>query len=419
MVPSTPQRPRKAARASTHLGGRDFLLLLAATVGTFTNYAPLLSVVPLWSAEGGAGNGGAGAATGVTMGTTAAVQLCMPWLLKRFRLRAVLAAGALLLGAPTFGYLLSSSLGWVLAVSAVRGVGFGMVAVAGSALVAALVPTPYRGRAVGWYGVAVGLPQVVCLPLGVWTAGDLGFAPVFVITALASLLAVPLVAAMSGRPVTEAASTDEPDEPPAPASGAPRPGPLKGPFTALITAACALGGITTFLPLTFDDPAIAPVALFIVSATAIAGRWAAGMWSDRSGAGGLLVPGMAASALGMGGFAVAAGMGPGGFAVAIAAAVAYGVGFGVLQNDTLVVMFRRAGPAGAGTASTAWNFAYDAGTGIGAVAVGWSAHILDMNGAFAVTAVLIAATVPVALSDARREAAARGRPPSGARRRPG
>ncbi|QFG22064.1 MFS transporter [Actinomadura sp. WMMB 499] len=407
MLPSTSQRPREDSRASTGLGGRDFLLLLAATLGTFTNYAPLLSVAPLWTAEGGAGNGGAGAATGVTMGTTAAVQLCMPWILRRFHLRAVLAAGSLLLGVPTFGYLLSSSLGWVLAVSAVRGVGFGMVAVAGSALVAELVASAYRGRAVGWYGIAVGLPQVVFLPLGVWTAGNLGFAPVFVITALASLLAVPLVAAMSGRRATEDAPAA------APASGAPRLRPLTGPFTALITAACALGGITTFLPLTFEDPAVAPVALFAVSAAAIAGRWAAGTWSDRAGAGGLLVPGVVASALGMGGFAAAAGMGAGGFAVAIAAAVAYGLGFGALQNDSLVVMFRRAGPSGAGTASTAWNFAYDAGTGIGAVAVGWSAHALDMHGAFAVTAVLIAAVVPVALSDARREAAARGRSTSG------
>ncbi|MFD0901827.1 MFS transporter [Actinomadura sediminis] len=414
MAAPTSQRPQKAGHASTGLGGRDFLLLLAATLGTFANYAPLLSVVPLWSAEGGAGNGGAGAATGVTMGTTAAVQLCMPWLLRRFRLRAILGAGALLLGAPTFAYLLSSSLGWVLAVSAVRGVGFGMVAVAGSALVAELVAVSHRGRAVGWYGIAVGLPQVVFLPLGVWAAGEFGFASVFTVAGAASLLAFPLVAAMTGRRGERVGrERGSPGGTSGAATGTSRLRPLAGPFTALIAAACALGGITTFLPLTFDDAATAPAALFAVSATAMAGRWAAGMWSDRSGAGRLLVPGTAACALGMGGFAVAAGLGPGGFAVALAAAIVYGLGFGVLQNDTLVVMFRRAGAPGAGAASTAWNLAYDAGTGIGAVAVGWTALVLDMNGAFAAAAVLIAALAPVALSDARREAAVRGEPAPG------
>ena len=402
MAPNTSRHPRKTERVPAGLGGRDFLLLLAATLGSFTNYAVLLSVVPLWSAEGGAGNGGAGATTGVTMATTVASQVCMPWLLRRFHLRVLLSAGAVLLGAPTFAYLLSSSLVWILAVSALRGVGFGMVAVAGSALVAALVPSTHRGRAVGWYGVAVGLPQVVFLPLGVWAARNLGFTGVFVVTAVASLLALPLVAAMTGRQSGRGGPAGAAGRAP----GGPRLRPLTGPFTALLATACALGGITTFLPLIFSGAA-APVVLFVVSATMIAGRWAAGMWSDRSGAGGLLVPGVVACALGMGGLAAATGMGQDGFGVAPAAAVAYGLGFGALQNDTLVVMFRRAGTAGAGTASTAWNFAFDAGTGIGAVAVGWSARGLGMDGAFAATAALIAVIVPVALLDARREAAAR------------
>lgn len=379
---------------------RDLLLLLIATLGTFTNYAPLLSVVPLWSAESGTAKAGIGAATGVTMATTVAIQLCMSRLLRRYRLQTILAAGALLLGAPTFSYLLSSSMGWVLTVSAVRGVGFGMVAVTGSALAAELAPATHRGRAIGWYGVAVGLPQVICLPLGVWIAQHVGFTVVFLATGAASLLAFPLATSISKH--------DNGHEPERPANDSPTLtsllGRLASPWTVLITVACALGGITAFLPLTFDNTATAPIALFLMSATVIVGRWTAGTWSDRMAhAGYLLLSSTVACALGMMGFALAATMGSGAAPVAFAAAVAYGLGFGALQNDTLNVMFRRAGPGNSGAASTVWNLAYDAGTGLGALIIGWGTHALGLGGAFAVTAALIALLSPLARTISRRE----------------
>ena len=58
---------------------------------------------------------------------------------------------------------------WVLlAVSAGRGVGFGLVTVTSSLLIAVLLPEAERGRGSGRYGAAVGLPNIVGLPAGVW-----------------------------------------------------------------------------------------------------------------------------------------------------------------------------------------------------------------------------------------------------------
>jgi MFS family permease len=107
----------------------------------------------------------------VTVGT----QLSVPWLLARLGHRAVLGLGALLLGAPAPLLAFSPDLAPVLAVSAVRGVGFGLATVAGSAIVAELVPPAQLGRASARYGLAVGLPQFVLLPTGVATAERLGF----------------------------------------------------------------------------------------------------------------------------------------------------------------------------------------------------------------------------------------------------
>ncbi|MGR3932389.1 MFS transporter [Streptomyces sp. BRA346] len=411
-----PRRTDPADRRSpTGLEGRDFVLLIVATLGTFSNYAPLLSVVSLWSAEGGSGHGGVGAATGVTMATTVGIQLVMSRLLRRYGLRRILAAGALLLGLPTFAYPVSSGLEWVLAVSAVRGVGFGMVAVAGSALVAELVPPGQRGRAVGRYGIAVGLPQVVCLPAGVWCAQQFGFTAVFVVTGAASVLAAPLAGLMSGRRAEESEEEHAANEAASSERGGtsrPEGGlrPLAGPWTMLIVSACALGGMTSFLPLALEGDAAAPTALFVLSAAVIVGRWAAGSFSDRAGSGRLLVPGVLACALGTAGVAGAAAGLPAAAVLASVAAGLYGLGFGALQNDTLVMMFRRAGPQGHGMASTAWNMAYDAGTGAGAVVVGVASQVVGVDGAFAAAAALIGLVGPLARLERGHERAHRATP---------
>jgi predicted MFS family arabinose efflux permease len=384
-------------RTHSGLTGRDFVLLLLATTGMFANYAPLLSVVPLWSVVGGSAPGGAGAATGATMGTTVAVQLFMPRLLRRFGLRQLLAVGSVLLGLPTFGYLLSSTVDWVLTVSAVRGIGFGMITVAGSALAAELVPAEQRGRAVGWYGVAVGLPQVVFLPLAVWYAQHFGFAAIFVATGAISVLATPLIAAMSGQRVEDKTSTPDTSR----VIGL--VGRMSRPWLVFITVACALGGITTFVPLAEADRSVAPAALLTLYGTAIVGRWATGATSDRTGAGRFLIPGVAACVLGMAGFALAAVALPAAATICLIAAALYGLGFGALQNDTLVMMFRHAGPGGSGLASTAWNTAFDAGTGIGAVIIGLGTQALDIPGSFAATTIVVALILPVAWWEKRRE----------------
>jgi predicted MFS family arabinose efflux permease len=268
--------------------------------------------------------------------------------------------------------------------------------VAGSALAAELVPAEQRGRAVGLYGVAVGVPQVVFLPLAVWYAQRFGFTAIFVAAGAISALAAALVVAMSGQRIEH--------KPPTPdtSRSVGLVGQMSGPWLVFITVACALGGVTTFVPLAASDRSVAPAALFTLYATTIVGRWATGAHSDRAGAGRFLVLGVAGCALGMGGFALAAVAVPAAAGICVLAAMLYGLGFGALQNDTLVMMFVRAGYGGSGFASTAWNTAYDAGTGIGAVVIGLGAQLLDIPGSFAITAALITLVFPLAWREKRR-----------------
>jgi len=90
----------------------------------------------------------------------------------------------------------------------------------------------------------------------------------------------------------------------------------------------------------------------------------------------------------------AAGMGVevlslGGGAFVLVGAALVGFGFGLVQNDSLTVLFAASGPARYGSASAAWNIAYDAGTGVGAVGVGAVADPFGFRAAFGLSATVL------------------------------
>ena len=372
---------------TTGMGSTSFRALLASTVLAFGGYSLLLPVVPLWAASGGAGSFGAGVTTGVLMAVTVGTQLAVPWLLRRFGHRWVLGIGMVLMGAPSPLFALSSALAPVLAVSTVRGIGFGLVTVAGAALVAELVPPAEHGRATGRFGLAVGLPLLVLLPAGVAVVAWLGFTAVFVIGAvpLLGVVLMPFVKVGPARPAVTPAVT------------APRSRGERVPFLAMLACATAQGGLITFLPLTSSPTAVA-IALFGTAAGAMLGRWVAGELVDRRGLGGrLLVPGVLLAAAGMG--AEVAATVPAGVpsdVLTVAGATLVGIGFGLVQNDALVALFAAGGPAGYGRASAVWNIAYDAGTGLGAVALGAVADPFGFRVAFGVAAVFALVVAPLA-----------------------
>jgi hypothetical protein len=86
-----------------------------------------------------------------------------------------------------------------------------------------------------------------------------------------------------------------------------------------------------------------------------------------------------------------------------AGAVAFfGLAFGVLQNETIVMMFERAGPGGSGGASIAWNMAYDGGVGLGSFALGFIAQgSWGAEAAFLLPVLVLSVVLPVAWKEAR------------------
>jgi predicted MFS family arabinose efflux permease len=367
---------------------RALVLVFVCAFGSSTSFYLLLSVVPLYATAVGASGIGAGLATAALMFATVGAELVTPRLLARFGYRLTLAAGLLLLGAPALALPGADNLAAILAVSVVRGLGFAITVVVGSALVASLVPDQRRGEGLGLYGIVVGVPSVVALPLGVWLAGHAGFPPVFVVGAAASLAGLAVVAGLPGRQARA-------ERPVGILTGLRTPALLR-PSIVFAGTTMAAGIVVTFLPLAVPPASgnLAALALLAHAAAATLTRWWAGRYGDRHGARVLLVPGVVAAAAGI--LALFWISSP---AAVLGGMVLFGAGFGVAQNVTLTLMFDRVPPSGYGTVSAMWNLAYDAGLGLGAAGFG----VVAAQTGYAVAFALTAAVMLLALTPAWRD----------------
>jgi predicted MFS family arabinose efflux permease len=319
--------------------------------------------------------------------------LLTPRLVARTGYRLALSLGLVCLGLPALALLAPPDLAVLVAVSAVRGAGFAVVTVAGGTLTASLIPAQRRGEGLALTGVVSGVPALACLPLGVWVSARWGFAPVFVATAAAALLALTAVPYLPDRKVAHR-KTGGPGAATSSAAHGIRTALANASLTrpaALFSASTmAAGVLVTFLPLAIAQRSAAVVtfALFAQPAAATLSRLAAGRFGDRHGHTSLLYPGIGLAAAGMA--AIAATGTP---ALVIGGAAVFGAGFGLLQNATLALMYAQTGRDGYDAVSALWNAAYDAGMGVGAIGMGLVAGSLGYPVTFLVTAAVVLAAL--------------------------
>lgn len=354
--------------------------LLACAAMGFAGFSLLLPAAPMWAVRIGADSLGAGAVNSVLMLFTVIAQLLVGWLLRRVGWAVTQALGLVLLGIPAVAHLLTGSLWQVLLLAALRGLGFGILTVCSVRGIAALIPQERRGRAIGAYGLSIAAPQFVLTPLAPWLAENVGYQLVFGLAA-APLLAVPLAFA---RPAPTLVHQPHPDRLDGVGAG------LVGPIAALVVITAAGGGILTFAP-QLSGATTALGALLAMTGTAALARWLIGGPADHHGAARFIAPMLGVGATGLA--VIAVGIAAGGWLVILGCAL-LGTAYGALQNLTLVQAFAATGEHARGAVSVAWNVGFDAGTGLGSLAVGALATSFSFPTAFAV---MTAACVGVGL----------------------
>ena len=372
--------------------------LLLVTLAGFTGYAVLLPTAALWVLRGGADLAGAGLVNGVVLLFTVLTQPVIPALLRRFGWGPVLATGVGLMGTPSLAHLLTDALAPTLALSAVRGLGFGVLTVTGSAAVAELVDPRRRGAAVGAYGLAIALPLVAVLPVAPWLAEEVSFAVVFGLGAL-PLLGIPGALAL-GRHFHQRAASEPAATPPSTSAVAPT-GRLRGiaplipPMLLLLGITLSGGAVLTFAPQLVDDAGLVVLLLVALNATAALARWRIGSFADIKGPGAFVPPLVVLGTLGMAGVALAVHWtAP---VLLVVSGAVLGIAYGGLQNLTLLLSFAAVERGRYGTASAVWNIGFDLGTALGSVLIGAIAAGADFTVALLVAAGITLATLPLTL----------------------
>jgi len=414
---STMTQAQPRTKSPSRLLSVPLAVTFLAEFTSLTSFFLLLSVMPMLAAAG-AGSSGAGLMTGSLLLGTVTAEAAAALTIRRFGYRMVLTAGAVLLGVPALAMLTREPQSVMLSVSFVRGLGFGLCGVVTGALTATLLPPDRRGEGLGLLGIVSGVPAVVALPAGVWLAGHhlaaaaAAMAAAIGVLPLAAIRWLPDGRNAVGRNAVgrnavgrnadgrnadgrnadggEAVGREADVRQARPGRGSTRitGAALRLPliFAAVTIAA---GVLDSFLPLAKGIPSnLSSTALLVQAIIATLSRWQAGKRGDRYGHARLLVPALAVAALGM-----AAMMVLGSPAAIFTGMVLFGAGFGVLENATFALLIEQLPEA---KASALWNFAYDAGYGAGPAAFGLLCVHTGYPAAFALTAALILAAVPLA-----------------------
>src|ERR1700722_14364374 len=364
----------------------------AAEFTTLTSFFLLLSAMPMLAAAAGASSSGAGLITGSLLLGTVAAEAVAAVEIGRFGYRVVLAAGAVLLGAPALAMLTREPQAVMLGVSVTRGVGFGLCGVVTGALTAALLPPERRGAGLVLLGIVSGVPAIVALPAGIWLAGHHLAAAAAAMAAVAGLLPLTVIRWLPGKREARGGARAKPG------GGARGSGPVAGGALRLplifAAATIAAGVLDSFLPLARGIPAnLSSAALLVQAIVATLSRWQAGKHGDRYGHARLLIPALIVAALGM-----AAMMMLGSPVAIFAGMVLFGAGFGVIENATFALLIEQLPEA---KASAWWNFAYDAGYGAGPAVFGLVCPRTGYPAAFALTGALVLAVIPAAAREVR------------------
>ncbi len=399
-----PTRTTSGGRSRQRLASGPLGRVFLFSAGILTGFYLLLSVTPMYAASAGIGSAGAGLVTGMLLLGTVAAELAASGLMRRFGYRTLLATGVILMGIPALAQLTPGPPATIVVASVVRGFGFGLSTVVTGALTAMLLPPERRGEGLGLSGVVACVPAVVALPAGVWLAGHFGYQLVIGLAAAAALVPMAAFRGLPARPGPQDQRTAASASAGQAAGGllaALRHGgqlPLSFVFAASTVAA---GVVASFLPLaTGVSGNVATTGLLAQAVWATIGRWWAGRQGDRHGHARLLIPGLVTASLGM--TAMLWLTSP---AAVIAGMCLFGMGFGIIQNATFVLMIDRMSASGFGTASALWNLAYDAGYEAGPAAFGLLVAHTGYPAAFAMTGALMLAAIPVA-----RRAMSSGRP---------
>ncbi|HEV2034142.1 MAG TPA: MFS transporter [Candidatus Dormibacteraeota bacterium] len=372
--------PRQAFAANPSI-----LVLAGVGISVSISFSVLLPVAPVLLERMGP-HGAAGAATAALFAGAVVGELSTPWLMSRWSASRLLIAGQLLTAVPSLVFLFPLATAWqMLAAAGLRGLGMGVAIVVAVTLVAEFAAPKRRGRAIGYFGLALTAPGIALPPIGVSLLAA-GHADVAAAIAFFSALAgAALAMRLRSRWV-------------------PKPNVANDLFATLsrthllllfggfVLVSSSFGGVVTYAPVALPPEGLGSAATFLLvsGTTRAVSRWLSGVLGDHHSARLILMGGIGLT--GMGAIALALHGGP---LLVLVAATAFGTGFGAVQTGAYLAMMERGSSSNWSTISALWNCGIDLGAALGGVLFGVSAALYGYTNAVWIMPAVLLMSLPL------------------------
>ncbi|MDQ7094619.1 MFS transporter [Desulfosporosinus sp. PR] len=343
---------------------RDFLFIDITSFLVFGSFYYLLSTLQYYVLQ----LGGSVASVGLVMGIFTLVAVAIRPVVGQFLdsrgRRLILMFGLVIILVSFLIYPLVHALWWVILIRVLHGIGWSVVPVAISTIVADVVPGKRRGEAMGYYSNFMDVAMAIGPFIGVLLLQLGNYKAVFWGAAITLLPALAFAWSVRER---YQPSVDRPRGP-----RLSRAALLPG--FVMMTASIGYGCVVSFLPTLVMERGITGHFLgmsdyafyyIIYAVTLLLTRGIWGRLSDKFGRKAAIIPGMLFLAAGTLLLAYTWS-----FPLLLLVGVVYAAGFGAAQPSILAWTVDRAGHSDRGAAVSTFFIAFDGGLGLGALVMG-------------------------------------------------
>ncbi|SNQ62818.1 MFS transporter [Candidatus Methanoperedens nitratireducens] len=336
---------------------RNFVLTSLSTFAIFTSFYFLLVTLPIYILELGGSESEIGLIIGVF---TISAVLLRPFIGMGVDIvgrRKILVAGSVIFLVSMLLYNYTTSVFSLLLLRVFHGIGWGAATTAASTLIADIAPASRRGEAMGVFGISSNVAMAIGPALSfslLYISGVPDFPRLFLagaaIALVSLLLVIPISETVVVRPKTSLFSKE-----------------AYFPSALMFSVALTYGSIVSFLSLFVQKEGAGNPGIFftVFAVTLILVRALAGKLSDIKGRKFVIVPGMIIISIGLWVLSMA-----GSLWVFLAAALLYGLGFGLVHPTLMAFLVDRVNERGRGAAMGTFTAAFDLGIGAGSIILG-------------------------------------------------
>lgn len=369
---------------------RSFLMITIVNLFIFFSFQMILPTLPLYIHQLGGNDSVVGLVIGVFTITSLLTRPFAGLALDEIGRKPIIIAGLIILTICAFAYSLATSIGIIILIRLIHGMGWGFSSTAVSTFAAEIIPHQRFGEGMGYFSLANSISMAIAPASGIYIARRYGFSEVFATAGTLALCALVLSSFLQYRklePLKVAVKEVKFYEKSA-----------YLPTLMMFFISLTWGGVISFLPLYAFSRGISHIGIFftVYAMSIFISRPLAGKLVDKYGFNVTIIPGLSLVILAM--LLIYSSVTKEMF---LLSAFIYGLGFGATQMSLQTMVVKDVVPNHLGAANATFFSGLDAGMGLGAVLFGLVANYAGYPQMFTVAAALVFCALLIFLNHLR------------------